>query len=101
MKTQIGVPLFVLLIINSCYARTMNPRAVVQSFAVKSKIENSSNEVVLNDHDDRTVESSNGELGAADPDLNNHHSIPRPSFDGWNNNGQHGQSHLTPAQIHV
>ncbi|POO01782.1 hypothetical protein TorRG33x02_025590 [Trema orientale] len=59
-----------------------------------------SNDVVStsdHDHQDRTAESSD-QLGA-DPDVNNHHSIPRQDFDGWNNNGQHGQSQ-TPVESH-
>ncbi|PON49016.1 hypothetical protein PanWU01x14_232820 [Parasponia andersonii] len=64
---------------SSCFARSMSSR---RALAMKTEIGNSNDAVSTSDHDhqDRTAESTD-QLGD-EPDVNNHHSIPREAFDG-------------------
>ena len=64
------------------------------------------------DHEDRTAEKSSEMITSSsnssdhdqvgEPDTNNHHAIPRQSFDNWPGNSQHdGQAHSqTPVDNH-
>lgn len=85
MKTLI-VPLFLLALImmNSCFARSVNRRLAITTDQIGNSNDVVSNNIATADHDhqDRTAESSD-QLDL-EPDVNNHHSIPRQSFGGWN-----------------